>query len=145
MRPNPAVCPYRLSGGGKIDMNDFFMRNACFRYCPVCSVLWTWQSQFLSDPEVRFLGFRPAATPESLCLMLFNHSPCDTRMAFALETFAELTAVPILSPSCATTHKNEDYCLARQELRPCPTLCVCAFVYSVSEAIRVWPKSNATA
>jgi hypothetical protein len=126
-------------------MEDFLLRTVCFKHCPTCNVLWRQQSQFLSDPEVKFLGFRPAATPESLALIVFNHARCDTRLTFTLETFAELTVFPILCASCAITHKDTDYCLAGASGRPCPALCICAFVHNVSESIRAWPKCTSCA
>jgi hypothetical protein len=124
-------------------MDDLLQRTPGFKRCGECHRSWEEESAFLADPDVTFLGFKAASAPELLGLFVFSHSPCDSRIAFTLETFTDLTAIPLLSPSCGLLDKQEDYCLANQAGRPCPALCICTFVDRVSNAIHAWPKDSA--
>jgi DNA-binding CsgD family transcriptional regulator len=117
---------------------------AFFQCCLGCKVLWSLRSQFLSDREVKFLGYernQPVDAPGSL---LFVHERCGSKLGLPLESFRGLTRAPLTAESCAARGEKAEHCLAQTSATECPLKCVCAFVWQTSHLIRDWPKVNGT-
>lgn len=110
--------------------------------CPGCKIVWHLRATFLSDREVRFLGYQPARTVSSPGFLMFHHDRCRTTLPLALESLKELSGGPLLAPSCAVTGKKNGHCLANDTLQPCPLRCVCASVWRLSQIINHWPKNR---
>lgn len=114
-----------------------------FHYCANCKVLWAARSQFLSDREVKFLGYEPAAAVDFPGRLAFRHDRCCKKLELDLGCFMELAGGPLVTESCAIQGKKEPHCLAGAD-SPCPLRCVCAFVWRTSRIIADWPKAEGT-
>ena len=111
---------------------------AFFKSCSACRVLWHLCGEFLSDREVRFLGYQAAPAANHAGRWLFNHDRCGTKLSLALESFQSLTGESVLADSCRGT--QPEHCLKAGTCQTCPIQCVCAFVGRMSHIIRHWPK-----
>ena len=106
-----------------------------FKHCPMCGDRWRFGAEFLSDPYICFLGHELHPAPQIAGFFVFNHTPCDTRLAVPLSSFVEFSAQPVLAESCSARGIVEEYCLAAKKRGLCPPQCPCAFVAKVSRLI----------
>jgi len=77
-------------------------------------------------------------------LFLFNHiaPECGTTLALAAGEFADLYTGPIWKERLTGAGDCPRYCLRKSELRPCPAECECAYVRSILDQIRHWPRKQ---
>ena len=114
-----------------------------FHFCANCKVLWALRSQFLSDHEVKFLGYKPAVAVDAPGHLAFRHERCYTKLDLDLESFMDLAGGPLVTESCAVRGTKVEYCLAGLAAS-CPLRCVCAYVWRTSRIIKDWPKNCGT-
>ncbi len=106
-----------------------------FKYCSICNKIWMTRDEFVHDPEVSLLGYQPNFVVVSRGLFLFNHD-CGSTMSLNVGTFADYYHGPVFSRSLFGSSDCQGLCLHRNDLRPCPQECECAYVRSILERIR---------
>ena len=93
---------------------------------------------FLSDPEVLFLGHQVNPAPELEDFFLFAHRGCRSILSLSLDALAGLAPLPVLNDSCHSQGIPMEFCLARQTNKACPPKCVCEFVACTARLIESW-------
>jgi hypothetical protein len=111
-----------------------------FVSCPKCGNEWGRCGDFLSDRDVRLLGFQSGSTIPNDGLFLFTHERCGTTLAVELSSFRSLLPLPALAPSCWIKGDTPSFCLGRAQEICCPLECICEHVWILSHTIASWPK-----
>ena len=115
-----------------------------FRQCSVCSAVWPNRDSFLSDPAIHILGYQVNFQELTEGLFLLNHS-CGTTLAIKAGDFQDLYKGPIHQERLTGSEECPRYCLRKEELRPCPTKCECAYVREIVQIVKNWPKMRGRA
>ena len=113
-----------------------------FKKCTCCGHTWTTREDFLSDPTIVIIGYQVRFDKPDLGFLLFNHlvRDCETTMAIKAGEFSDLYDGPIYEESLTNTGECPEYCLNKEDLRPCPAKCACAYVREVIQIIKYWTK-----
>lgn len=74
-------------------------------------------------------------------LFLFNHI-CGTTLAAKADDFQDQYDGPIFTERLIGTKGCEGHCLHKDDLRPCPAKCECAYVREIVQVILNWPKQG---
>jgi hypothetical protein len=114
-----------------------------FKICPFCSKAWSTRDDFLTDSDISLVGYQADFEALALWLLLFNHSVCETTLAIRADLLKDLYIGPIFRGRRTGQEDCQGYCLKRSELSPCPAECECAWVRSLLQVIRRWPKPAA--
>lgn len=110
-----------------------------FRRCTSCSTVWPSRNAFLSDPDVRLVGYQVNYGDLQAGFFLFNHS-CRTTLAVRASAFSSLHDGPIFRTRATGTASCPGYCVHESALEPCPARCECAYVRTVLQKVKDWPK-----
>ena len=115
-----------------------------FKRCPCCGVEWLRRAAFLADPDVSLTGYQANFKELEVGLLLFDHrvAGCGTTMAVWASEFTDLYRGPMFEKRLRGTPSCPGYCLRHEALDPCPNACECAYIRSVLEKIRQWPKKS---
>lgn len=116
--------------------------SADFKECPLCGFFWETRGGFLSDPNIKIIGYQACFERLKTGYFLFNHS-CEGTLAVMVVDFGDLYDGPVFHVRKTGTDECSGYCLKRDELRACSALCECAFVREIIQIIRNWPKNPA--
>jgi hypothetical protein len=111
-----------------------------FKTCSCCGRAWETREAFMADPATELIGYQAFFESLELGLFLFNHAECGTTMALQAGVFNDLHDGPVFSERLTGQPSCVGYCLQRNELRPCPNRCECAWVRDVLQVVRRWPK-----
>lgn len=111
-----------------------------FKTCPCCGEGWKTRDDFLNDCSLDLIGYQVNFESLHLGLLLFNHV-CGTTLALPAGTFRDLYAGPVHSGRKTGTEDCPEYCLHKEELRPCPAECECAWVREMIQIVREAEKS----
>ena len=115
-----------------------------FKRCPSCGFEWQSREDFLEDPEIGIVGYQVNFTNLEAGFFLFNH-PCGTTLGLATGAFKSLYDGPIIERRATGSDECPEYCVHTDELGPCPAECECAYVRSIIQLIRNWPKRDRVA
>lgn len=110
-----------------------------YKRCPKCGVAWPSQDAFLSDPSTMFVQYEVQFTDLGAGQFLFNHA-CDTTLPVPACDFRHLYNGPVYEERMTGGTGCPGYCLHKEETRPCPARCSCAYVREVLAIIKDWPK-----
>lgn len=111
------------------------MKNLPFKTCTVCKKEWKSRRNFLDDPNVIIVGYQPHFDTLTEGLFLFNHS-CRGTMSIQAGAFRDLYNGPVFQNRLTGTDSCPGYCLHKNELKPCPSQCECAYVREIIQVIR---------
>ncbi len=114
-----------------------------FMACSTCMKQWPTASSFLSDPDVKVVGYQVDFVELESGFFLFNHLPgnCGTTLAVDVSALSHLHDGEVFSDRLEGRADCVGYCLNRANLTPCPAKCECGFVRNVLATIRSWPKA----
>ena len=115
-----------------------------FKTCSTCGSEWLTREDFLSDPAVRIIGYQANFVVLEKGLFLFNHS-CQSTLSVEVRAFSDLYDGPVFEKRLTGSDSCEGYCLHRNNLRPCPQECECAYVRQVIGLIGNTSERSATA
>jgi len=124
-----------------IEQDEPRLENECFKQCNVCGFVWPTRNSMLSDANMHIVGYQVNFIELLAGLFLFNHS-CGGTLAFEASWFEDLYDGPVFAEPLTGTDECPEYCLLKEELRPCPALCECAFVREIIQIIKNWPKAE---
>jgi hypothetical protein len=96
---------------------------------------------FLGDPNLTIIGYQVSFEELVEGLFLFNHS-CETTLGVKAGKFQDLYPGPIFDNRLSGKADCPEYCLRRNDLRPCPAKCEFAYVREIIQIIRNWPKAH---
>ncbi len=117
---------------------------SAFHRC-TCGTKWANRNDFLSDPDIRLVGYQPDFEVLKLGLLLFNHEICRTTIGCRVEAFADLQEGPTFSVRLTGTPECPGFCLHPDELRPCDAPCECAWVRRLLPVVEAYPKAGSAA
>lgn len=120
------------------------MKNYIFQACTACQTKWKSQPDFLSDPNLSIVGLQVSFEDLIEGLILFNHS-CGTTFSLPVSQFQNLYDGTIFPDRATDSDECPAYCLNKEDLRPCPAQCECAFVREIVQKIKKWPKNTTMA
>lgn len=106
-----------------------------FKKCPKCRRSWRDRESFLSDPDLRLIGYQVNYGELNAGLFLFNHD-CRTSLAVKAGEFADMHKGPIFESRFANTDRCAGHCLHVNDLNPCPNKCECAYVRDVLQEVK---------
>ena len=109
-----------------------------FKQCTACGRQWRSRDSFLWDPDVKIVGYQARFRELTTGLFLFNHS-CGTTIALQAGAFEDMYRGAIFQKRATGTEDCPGYCLVKDELRPCPAQCECAFVREIIQAVKRYP------
>jgi hypothetical protein len=112
-----------------------------FKECSMCSTTWRNRDDFLTDRDVKVVGYMVNFKELELGVFLFNHELCGTTLAISASEFTDLYDGPVYSENLLGTEECPDYCLRKSEIRTCPAACECAYVRDVLNKVANWAKS----
>jgi hypothetical protein len=113
-----------------------------FKRCPVCGQRWFSRDDFLSDPNIRLLGYQVNFDSLTLGLVLFNHDTCKDTLGVMVKDFADLQSGPVFRERKTGTEECPGYCLHECNLNRCPAKCECSWVREVVKRLSAWPKKG---
>jgi len=111
----------------------------CFKTCSKCGFVWSERASFLGDPNLRMIGYQVDFEDLMAGTFLFNHT-CRTTLAIKADDFKDLYDGPMFTERLRGTKECGGYCLHKNDLRPCPEKCECAYVREIVQVILNWPK-----
>ena len=118
---------------------EFEVKDEIFKKCNLCNFRWRSRESFLSDPNIKVVGYQPYFKELTVGYFLFTHS-CGTSLALKAGAFSDLYSGPIFEINMQGGDECPGFCLNQHELRPCPVECECAYVREILQIIRTWPK-----
>ncbi len=110
-----------------------------FKKCPNCGFEWENRKHFLNDADIEIIGYQVNFTRLMAGYFMFNHA-CKGTFTVPAGQFKDLYNGPIFSKRAVGTEECNEYCLQKDELRPCPVQCECAYVREIISIIKKWPK-----
>ena len=115
-----------------------------FKQCSSCKKSWQERKWFLSDPCIEIIGYMADFSKLELGIMLFNHTGnnCNTTIGIEAKEFRDLYNGEIFRQRNTGLEGCPGYCLNRNELRPCPAKCECAYIREIIQVIKTWPKQT---
>ena len=115
-----------------------------FKTCTSCRYDWDSRKSFLSDPDVRLLGYQVNFAKLEAGFFLFSHDalPCRTTLAIEAGKFTDMHQGPIFETRMTNTAECRGYCLHKTSLDPCENACECAYVRDVLRMVKTWPKEG---
>jgi hypothetical protein len=114
--------------------------NKNFKQCSKCGYAWDTRHKFLEDPKLHIIGYQVNFDELEQGFFLFNHT-CGTTLAIMAGDFRDLYDGPIYSERLTEGKECLRYCLVKDELRPCPAKCECAYAREIIQTIKGWPKN----
>ncbi len=111
---------------------------AHFKVCTMCGANWQTRSEFLADPLVVTIGYQANFKQLTLGLFFFNHEACKTTLAIKASLFTDLHSGTMFRERLTGTRDCPGYCTHKNELRPCPAQCECAYVRDVLDQVTHW-------
>lgn len=117
-----------------------------FKKCPLCEYEWADRDEFLTDPELRLIGYQANLDDLKLGLLYFNHErpDCGTTLAIEAASVIDLYDGPVFQTRKHGSSHCPGHCLYFADLEPCPAECECAAIREVLQIVRAWPKRPAT-
>ncbi len=112
-----------------------------FKKCTTCGTQWHTRDQWLTDPDLKLVGYQVNFKGLKTGVLMFNHS-CRTTLALYAEDFADLYNGPIFKERATGSEKCPGHCLHRGDLEPCPAICECNYIRHIIQLIKDWPKKE---
>lgn len=118
-----------------------------FKRCSYCNKIWDSRDVFLSDFEIKLVGYQPHYKNMEEGLFLFNHLVCNSTLSIVSQKFRDLYTGP-LYPSNKLNDDNlnyddcPDFCLFKNKMKGCLQQCERAFVSEVIQVLTMWGKEK---
>ena len=112
-----------------------------FKECKVCGHKWATRQDFIDDQDVWVVCYQANFKKLTSGLLYFNHT-CKNTVALSADLFADLYDGPKFSESKTGSEACPGYCLHKDELRPCPAECECAYIREIVQLFEKKGKVN---
>jgi len=117
------------------------MADRVFKECS-CGRGWSSREDFLGAGDTQLVGYQVNFQELELGLFLFRHLLCKTTIALPAGFFGDLYQGRVFDEPRTRTAECPEHCLHKDDLRPCPAECECAYVREILQIIRQWPKKT---
>ncbi|MEA2012005.1 MAG: hypothetical protein U9O87_02815 [Verrucomicrobiota bacterium] len=111
------------------------MEKEHFKICPSCKYVWENREDFLNDNNLSITGYQVHFEELTTGLFLFNHS-CGTTLAIEASAFFDMYDGIIFKERMTGKDNCPQYCLTKDNLKPCKEKCECAFVREILQKIK---------
>ncbi|MGD8366885.1 MAG: hypothetical protein PVG78_04525 [Desulfobacterales bacterium] len=111
------------------------VREKAFKTCTMCRHPWPCRDDFIDDPSLKVSGYMANFDRLELGILLFDHLSCKTTLSLSADLFRDLYDGPVYTERKTGTDECPGYCLDKEELRPCPAECECAYVRDILNII----------
>jgi len=118
---------------------DTMSNDLPFKKCNTCKTEWDSRSSFLSDPDIKLVGYQVHFETLTAGLFYFNHS-CKSTLAVQADLFMDLYDGPVFTERATNGDDCPGHCLHKHNLEPCPAKCECASVRNVLQIVKDWQK-----
>ena len=117
-----------------------------FKVCPDCKYVWKTREEFLSDPNLKIIGYQVDYNEPQGGLILFTHEiqGCETTLAVRVKSFADFYNGPVCEDLLENTEECPGHCSNIDSLDPCFEKCKCSFARNILQSLRNWPKREKT-
>jgi len=105
-----------------------------FKKCTYCGFTWYSIESFIKDADLELIGYQANFKDLATGLLYFNHC-CNGTLAVQAYRFSDLYKGTIFNKRATGSDECPGYCLHREELRPCPNECECAYVREIIQII----------
>ena len=112
-----------------------------FKTCNICRTEWGSRDSFLSDPNIKLVGYQVHFEKLTSGLFYFNHS-CKGTLAIYADDFMDLYDGPVFTERATDGEDCPGHCLHQHNLESCPAECECASVREVLQIIKGWRKNR---
>jgi hypothetical protein len=118
-----------------------------FKGCSYCKLNWMSRDDFLSDPDIKLIGYQPHYKNMEEGLFLFNHLGCNSTLSIVSQKFRDLYTGPLYTSSKLEDDKLNyddcpDFCLFKNKMKGCLQQCERAFVSEIIQVITIWGKTK---
>jgi hypothetical protein len=116
-----------------------------FKKCTSCGHHWATREAFISDPQVKLIGYQVNFDELDTGYFMFNHMKpkCLTTLAIHTVFFRDLYHGEVFDERKTRTIKCPGHCQHSDNLKACPQKCECSFVREVMQIVLQWPKGAA--
>ncbi len=113
-----------------------------FKTCPLCAQIWPTRDEFLADPQIVVNGYTADFDDIESSLFLFTHrkNHCGSSMGLEASHFLDLYAGERSFERKTGTGECPLYCLDKEKLNRCKSLCEYAFVREILQIVKNWEK-----
>ena len=118
-----------------------------FKRCSYCNKIWDSRNVFLSDSEIKLVGYQPHYKNMEEGLFLFNHLVCNSTLSIISQKFRDLYTGPLYSSNKLNDDQLNyddcpDFCLFKNKMKGCLQQCERAFVSEVIQVLTMWGKEK---
>jgi hypothetical protein len=113
-----------------------------FKQCPCCHKIWETREKFLSDPDIKIIGYKAHFEILDLGMFFFNHlvDNCCSTITIYVKQFKELYTGKYYDIDKRGTNECKGYCNSIENLNRCDAFCECAFAREIIQLIKEYPK-----
>lgn len=113
-----------------------------FKKCNVCLTKWGSRDSFLTDPEIKVIGYQANFKDLHRSLFYFNHKKegCGTSLAITIDEFLDMYKGDIHPSLLRGLKPCPRHCENVNDLSPCSQECSCAYVRDVLQLIKDYKK-----
>ena len=111
-----------------------------FSQCKPCGTQWPTRDHFLNDPGLEIIEYQVNFDDLTAGTFVFSHE-CGSNICLTVRHFNGLYEGTIFNVRANDAEGCPDYCLYRNNLKPCEVKCECAYVRNIIGIIKAWPKS----
>ena len=115
-----------------------------FKICPGCGKIWNTQDDFLSDPELKIIGYKADFEKLDYGMFFFNHlqEACRSTITIEVLGFKNLYTGPVYTAKRSGLPECLGYCLKEDQLERCKEHCECGYAREIIQTIKGFHASN---
>jgi hypothetical protein len=115
---------------------------AIFKQCTCCHKIWDTREIFLSDPNIKIIGYKADFETLDLGMFFFNHliAECCSTITIYVKQFKELYSGKYYGINKRGTNDCHGFCNSIENLNKCDVFCECVFVREIIQIIKEYPK-----
>lgn len=114
-----------------------------FKICTACGHSWEDRDSFLSDSDIKIIGYQVDFADMVDGLFLFKHI-CGTTFSIKVSMFQDFYNGPKYKNILTGSEKCSGYCLDKNELRSCGAECKYAYARELIQKIKSYKKTEIT-
>jgi hypothetical protein len=116
--------------------------NNLFKICSCCQKEWFSQEDFLSDKNIKLIGYKADFEKLEYSSFFFNHldNSCNSTITIQTISFLNLYNGEKYSEKRIDEKECPGYCRKTEQLNRCNALCECAYNREISHIIKNWIK-----
>ena len=118
-----------------------------FKTCACCQQSWPTRDEFLSDSDIKLIGYQPHFKNMEEGLFLFNHLSCRSTLSVISQDFRDLYTGPLYTINKLDEEELNyddcpDFCLFKHKMHGCLQQCERAFVSEIIQVLSMWKKEE---